>query len=62
MACSWVGDASPLVEQLENGETPGNPIQGIAYTVYKARVRNTAAQRGKAVGSESSTMSKQSNE
>ncbi len=40
----------PLIQQLENGETPGDQVQGTGYTVYKARVRNSQAQRGKSGG------------
>jgi mRNA-degrading endonuclease RelE of RelBE toxin-antitoxin system len=36
---------------LENGELLGDRIQGLApYRVYKARIRNSDAQRGKSGG------------
>ncbi len=31
-------------------ETPGDQVQGIGYAVYKVRVRNTDAGRGKRGG------------
>ena len=43
-------DIQPIIEQLEAGETPGDQIQGRGYTVYKVRVRNSAAKRGKSGG------------
>jgi mRNA-degrading endonuclease RelE of RelBE toxin-antitoxin system len=43
-------DIQPLTEQLSRGETPGDQIQGVGYTVYKARVRNSDAKRGKSGG------------
>ncbi|MBE2269875.1 MAG: type II toxin-antitoxin system RelE/ParE family toxin [Anaerolinea sp.] len=43
-------DLKPLVEQLQQGETPGDQIQGTGYTVYKERLPSTDAQRGKSGG------------
>lgn len=43
-------DIQPFTEQLLRGETPGDQIQGVGYTVYKARVRNRDAKRGKSGG------------
>ena len=43
-------DVEPLIEQLQAGETPGDQVQGVGYTVYKVRVRNTDAQRGRRGG------------
>lgn len=43
-------DIQPFIEQLEAGETPGDQIQGTGYTVYKVRLANTDAQRGKSGG------------
>jgi mRNA-degrading endonuclease RelE of RelBE toxin-antitoxin system len=39
-------DLEPLLDQLANGETPGNQIKGTRHTTYKVRVRNTDAQKG----------------
>jgi mRNA-degrading endonuclease RelE of RelBE toxin-antitoxin system len=39
-----------LVNQLEQGETPGDQIQGTGHSVYKVRLPNTDAQRGKSGG------------
>lgn len=39
-----------LTEQLKRGETPGERIQGIAYVVFKVRIRNTDAGKGKRGG------------
>jgi mRNA-degrading endonuclease RelE of RelBE toxin-antitoxin system len=44
-------DLNPFLTQLENGELLGDRIQGLApYRVYKARIRNSDAQRGKSGG------------
>jgi mRNA-degrading endonuclease RelE of RelBE toxin-antitoxin system len=43
-------DVQPVIEQLENGETPGDQIPGIGHAVFKVRVRNTDVQRGKSGG------------
>ena len=39
-------DLGTVIKQLLAGQTPGDQVQGTGYTVYKARVRNTDAQRG----------------
>ena len=44
------GDVQSVIDRLEVGETPGDRIQGLGYTVYKVRARNTAAKRGKSGG------------
>ena len=44
-------DLEPLVERLENGETPGDRIAGLkGYRVYKTRIPNSDARRGKSGG------------
>ncbi len=43
-------DLQPIIEHLAAGETPGDRIQGLGHTVYKLRVRNTDAKRGKSGG------------
>lgn len=43
-------DLQPLINQLQTGDTPGDQIQYVGYTVYKVRVRNTDAQRGTSGG------------
>jgi mRNA-degrading endonuclease RelE of RelBE toxin-antitoxin system len=43
-------DVQPIITQLEAGETPGDQIQGVGHTVYKVRVRNSDAKRGKSGG------------
>lgn len=43
-------DVQPLINQLEAGETPGDQIQGIGHTIYKVRVKNSGAKRGKSGG------------
>jgi len=40
----------PLIKQLKAGETPGDQIQSLGYTVYKVRVKNSDAKRGKSGG------------
>lgn len=43
-------DLQALLDQLEKGETPGDQLQGTGFTVFKARVKNSDAQRGKSGG------------
>ena len=43
-------DLDTLTRQLQAGETPGDQLQGTGYTAYKARVRNSDAQRGTSGG------------
>lgn len=43
-------DVQPLIDLLKRGETPGDQMHGVGYTVYKARVRNSDLQRGKSGG------------
>ena len=43
-------DTEPLIEQLRGGETPGNHVQAKGYTIYKVRLPNRDARRGKSGG------------
>jgi mRNA-degrading endonuclease RelE of RelBE toxin-antitoxin system len=43
-------DIAPLIVQLESGELPGDRIQRLPYRVYKVRVKNSDARRGKSGG------------
>jgi len=43
-------DIQPVIEQLEQGELPGDRISGIDYLVFKLRVRNHDIQKGKSGG------------
>jgi mRNA-degrading endonuclease RelE of RelBE toxin-antitoxin system len=43
-------DIEPTIAQLESGETPGDQIPDVGYPVFKVRVRNSDAQRGKSGG------------
>ncbi|PSB02654.1 type II toxin-antitoxin system RelE/ParE family toxin [Merismopedia glauca] len=43
-------DIQPIIEQLEQGELPGDRISGIGYAVFKLRVRNSDNQKGKSGG------------
>jgi mRNA-degrading endonuclease RelE of RelBE toxin-antitoxin system len=43
-------DVQPIVEQLQTGELPGDQIAGVGYPVFKVRIRNQDAQRGKSGG------------
>ncbi|MEM6286792.1 MAG: type II toxin-antitoxin system RelE/ParE family toxin [Bacteroidota bacterium] len=40
-------DVEPVVARLAAGETPGDRVKGIGHIVYKVRVANSDAQRGK---------------
>lgn len=43
-------DVQDLIDQIQNGATPGDQMQGVGYTVYKARVASTDMKRGKSGG------------
>lgn len=43
-------DLRPLFQQLRRDERPGQRIPGVGYTVYKVRLPNRAARRGKSGG------------
>ncbi|MEM6841786.1 MAG: type II toxin-antitoxin system RelE/ParE family toxin [Bacteroidota bacterium] len=43
-------DVQPIITKLTQGEIPGDQIQGIGHTVFKVRVKNSDAQRGKSGG------------
>jgi mRNA-degrading endonuclease RelE of RelBE toxin-antitoxin system len=43
-------DIQPIIEQLEQGKTPGDQMSGVSYSVFKVRVRNSNVQKGKSGG------------
>lgn len=43
-------DVEPVIQQLEQGQTPGDQISQTGYTVFKVRIRNSNARRGKSGG------------
>jgi mRNA-degrading endonuclease RelE of RelBE toxin-antitoxin system len=43
-------DVEPLLNRLEAGETPGDRMQYPDHVLYKVRVKNTDALRGKSGG------------
>ena len=43
-------DLQSLLDQLQAGETPGDQIPGMDYTVFKVRVRNSIIRKGKSAG------------
>ena len=43
-------DLTPLIEQLQQGETPGDLISGNKYQVIKVRLRNSDIKKGKSAG------------
>jgi len=45
-----IGEIRRLVEQLENDKRPGEKIAGVGYDVYKVRLPNPSARRGKRGG------------
>lgn len=45
-----VDDVIALIQQLEQGDTPGDQIPGVGYTVYKVRVKSSDLARGKSAG------------
>jgi mRNA-degrading endonuclease RelE of RelBE toxin-antitoxin system len=48
--CNIQRDIQPVIEQLEQGESLGDRIPGVAYKVFKLRVRNSDVQKGKSGG------------
>ena len=45
-----IDEVDRLTTQLEQGERPGQRIPKVGYAVYKARLPNRAARRGKSGG------------
>lgn len=43
-------DLQPLIAQLQAGETPGDRLAGIAYQIFKVRLKNSNIQKGKSGG------------
>ena len=43
-------DLRPLFQRLRNDERPGQLVPGVGYNIYKVRLPNRAAQRGKSGG------------
>jgi mRNA-degrading endonuclease RelE of RelBE toxin-antitoxin system len=43
-------DIQPVIDQLAQGETPGDQIIGVGYAVFKVRVKNSDIQKGKSGG------------
>jgi hypothetical protein len=40
----------PLLDELNQGQTPGDQIPGVPYEVFKVRVRNSDSGKGKSGG------------
>lgn len=45
-----LNDIDTVSDQLEAGEVSGDRVQGLPYRVFKVRVKNTDARRGKSGG------------
>ena len=45
-----IDDVEGLIHQLEGGESPGNQVPGIGYTVYKVRLKSSDLSKGKSGG------------
>jgi len=43
-------DLEPLINQLSDGELPGDRVTGTKYVVYKVRIANSDNQKGKSAG------------
>jgi mRNA-degrading endonuclease RelE of RelBE toxin-antitoxin system len=43
-------DVEAFILRLESGETPGDQVQGVGYTVYKARLKSSDLSSGKSGG------------
>lgn len=44
------GELAPVAELWEGGETPGDRIAGVAYRVFKVRIKNSDIAKGKSGG------------
>jgi mRNA-degrading endonuclease RelE of RelBE toxin-antitoxin system len=40
----------PVIEALRAGETPGDQVRGVGYSVFKLRVKNSDNNKGKSGG------------
>jgi mRNA-degrading endonuclease RelE of RelBE toxin-antitoxin system len=47
---SILQDLEPMISQLEGGKILGDQVPGVGYPIFKIRVRNSDAQRGKSGG------------
>lgn len=43
-------DVQPLLDELTQGQTPGDQIPGVQYTVFKVRAKNSDSRKGKSGG------------
>jgi mRNA-degrading endonuclease RelE of RelBE toxin-antitoxin system len=43
-------DVQPIIEQIQHGKFIGDQVQGTGYTIFKVRIRNSDAARGKSGG------------
>ncbi len=43
-------DIAPLIDRIQQGETPGDRISGSKYSVFKIRLRNSNISKGKSAG------------
>jgi mRNA-degrading endonuclease RelE of RelBE toxin-antitoxin system len=43
-------DVQPLLDELGQGQTPGDQIPGVQYEVFKVRVKNSDSGKGKSGG------------
>ncbi len=43
-------DVQPIIEQIQRGEFIGNQVQGTGFPIFKIRIRNRDASRGKSGG------------
>jgi mRNA-degrading endonuclease RelE of RelBE toxin-antitoxin system len=43
-------DVQPFIDQIQRGELIGDKVQGTGYTIFKVRIRNSDASRGKSGG------------
>lgn len=43
-------DVQPVIAQIQAGELPGDQIPGVGFTIFKVRIRNRSAAKGKQGG------------
>lgn len=43
-------DVQPIIDQLQTGELPGDPIPRVGFSIFKVSVRNSDIAKGKSSG------------
>jgi mRNA-degrading endonuclease RelE of RelBE toxin-antitoxin system len=43
-------DIQPVIDQLENGDLPGDQVPGVNLAIFKVRIKNSDTRKGKRSG------------